>query len=240
MASHTQTPTGPPKHVPNAHPYAIKTTSTALLTRSNSSPHAKQGRHHYVPLASPIGSRSRSGSRSGSECGSGSGSEISGSGDGSGGEGRNGYRGHRFSKSLGADYTSSPYTHRPHAQSRDRSPARSLDGLERDAGPARDAPHVPRRNTVSSALELPPSQSQSQSSSRPRPDLPESPKTWTPSQLSTYLATALRTRTRAVASGGQEPLVLPERVVQDISAWVRTQGITGRAFLRLEEDDLRG
>ncbi|KIJ62968.1 hypothetical protein HYDPIDRAFT_30098, partial [Hydnomerulius pinastri MD-312] len=35
---------------PNAHPYAIKTTSSALLSRSNSSPHSVHpAKHHYVP-----------------------------------------------------------------------------------------------------------------------------------------------------------------------------------------------
>ncbi|KIM74892.1 hypothetical protein PILCRDRAFT_14062 [Piloderma croceum F 1598] len=50
------TPTTPLKHDPNSHPYAIKTTSTALLTRSNSSPYnaAQQGRHYYVPLTSRV------------------------------------------------------------------------------------------------------------------------------------------------------------------------------------------
>jgi hypothetical protein len=56
--SPTRSHFSPLKHDPNPHPYAIKTTSTALLTRSNSSPHAaQQGRHYYVPL-----SRSRAGS----------------------------------------------------------------------------------------------------------------------------------------------------------------------------------
>lgn len=53
----------PKKHAPNAHPYAIKTTSTGLLTRSNSSPNAKSTRHYYVPL-SPSPSPSPSGSES--------------------------------------------------------------------------------------------------------------------------------------------------------------------------------
>ncbi|KAG1820820.1 uncharacterized protein BJ212DRAFT_1477916 [Suillus subaureus] len=36
--------------LPNAHPYAIKTTSSAVLSRSNSSPHSSPSvKHHYVP-----------------------------------------------------------------------------------------------------------------------------------------------------------------------------------------------
>jgi hypothetical protein len=38
-----------PTILPNAHPYAIKTTSSALLSRSNSSPHSASVKHHYVP-----------------------------------------------------------------------------------------------------------------------------------------------------------------------------------------------
>ncbi|OJA08275.1 hypothetical protein AZE42_03781 [Rhizopogon vesiculosus] len=39
-----------PTILPNAHPYAIKTTSSAVLSRSNSSPHsASSVKHHYVP-----------------------------------------------------------------------------------------------------------------------------------------------------------------------------------------------
>ncbi|KAF9231364.1 hypothetical protein BU15DRAFT_82480 [Melanogaster broomeanus] len=44
---------------PNAHPYAIKTTSSGLLSRSNSSPHSAQHtKHHYVP-SSPTRPRHR-------------------------------------------------------------------------------------------------------------------------------------------------------------------------------------
>src|SRR6267154_5371963 len=39
-----------PTILPNAHPYAIKTTSSAVLSRSNSSPHSAHAvKHHYVP-----------------------------------------------------------------------------------------------------------------------------------------------------------------------------------------------
>jgi hypothetical protein len=42
----------PAAHKPNPHPYAVKTTSTALLSRSNSSSHNQQfSRSQYVPLA---------------------------------------------------------------------------------------------------------------------------------------------------------------------------------------------
>ncbi|KAJ6506438.1 hypothetical protein DFH09DRAFT_1334789 [Mycena vulgaris] len=43
---------------PNAHPYPIKTTSTAALARSNSgSSSPAAARHHYIPTPSPAGPR---------------------------------------------------------------------------------------------------------------------------------------------------------------------------------------
>ena len=57
--SQHRTPLSTLQSTPNPHPYPIKTTSTALLTRSNSSSFQNGGRHCYVPLA-------RSASQSGS------------------------------------------------------------------------------------------------------------------------------------------------------------------------------
>lgn len=59
-------------------------------------------------------------------------------------------------------------------------------------------------------------------------DLPDDPRIWSPSQLSTYLASSLR-----VTSGDLPPLV-----AQDIAIFVRAQKITGKKFLRLTEGDL--
>ena len=69
-SSTLHTPQHPPKHTPNPHPYPIKTTSTALLTRSNSSSSQNGGRRYYVPLARPA-SRSGSVSRQNGESDSG-------------------------------------------------------------------------------------------------------------------------------------------------------------------------
>ena len=63
-SSSSHTPQHPPKHPPNPHPYPIKTTSTALLTCSNSSNSQNGGRHYYVPLTWPA---SQSGSVSGED-----------------------------------------------------------------------------------------------------------------------------------------------------------------------------
>jgi hypothetical protein len=59
-------------------------------------------------------------------------------------------------------------------------------------------------------------------------ELPDDPRVWTPSQLSTYLSSSLR-----VTSGD-----LPQLVAQDVATFVLTQKITGRKFLRLTEGDL--
>jgi hypothetical protein len=67
-------------------------------------------------------------------------------------------------------------------------------------------------------------------SAEPEEDLPHNPKTWTPSQLSVYLTAALHVR-----SGAR----LPERVARDITSWVRREAVTGRAFLRWTDEDLK-
>ena len=57
-SSTSHTPQHSQKHTPNPHPYKNKTTSTALLTRSNSSSSQNGGRHYCVLLTRPA---SRSG-----------------------------------------------------------------------------------------------------------------------------------------------------------------------------------
>lgn len=53
--------TSPDKIQPNPHPYAIRTTSTALLSRSNSSPKHSNHPNHYVPSSpSPSPTRQKS------------------------------------------------------------------------------------------------------------------------------------------------------------------------------------
>lgn len=59
--------------------------------------------------------------------------------------------------------------------------------------------------------------------------LPENPKLWTPSHLSTYLTSTLRFK---------EDAALPERIAQDIAHFVYEHKLTGRVFLRLTESDL--
>ncbi|CDR88502.1 uncharacterized protein SPSC_04329 [Sporisorium scitamineum] len=55
-------------------------------------------------------------------------------------------------------------------------------------------------------------------------NLPHNPKTWLPSQVALYLAHVLG--------------LVPRPVVEDVTAYVRTSRMGGRAFLRLSEKDL--
>lgn len=124
----------PVKHNPNPHPYPIKTTSTALLTRSNTSPHASQsaGRHYYVPPASP----SRSDSTR-SEAGS----VPTGSSKG----------GHRYSRSLTSNL--------PASLPVPPSPTRSLNSLDLDLDCDQRTPPprlVYRSDSIICSSDLPP------------------------------------------------------------------------------------
>ncbi|KAJ7591003.1 hypothetical protein C8J56DRAFT_1047237 [Mycena floridula] len=144
-------PSSPPRF-----PYAIVTTSNALLSRSPSQKANHSGKHSYVPTSpSPIQSKAK----------------------------RPDFSSHRLQQELDI-----------------RSPS---------ASPS----------------------STSTGCSHSNPDLPPNPKSWTPSQLSAYLATALR-----VKSG--ESMQLPAPVARDIAGFVRETKITGKAFLRFNETDL--
>ena len=69
------------------------------------------------------------------------------------------------------------------------------------------------------------------SSTIPNLELPEDPKTWSPTHLSAYLSSTLR------GAGGGE---VPDQVTRDIIAFVKEKQITGKTFLRLNEGDLEG
>lgn len=195
-----------PKITPNSHPYAIKTTSTGLLTRSNSSSrNIHVSRHYYVP-PSPTAKKNEEAvhpprmppsSR----------------------------KTHRLSRSLsGVDSFESPNkrplpTPPPHPS--------TLPFCEPPVDPEQWV--TPRRPKRTETLPL----------TVPHPDvtpvkledLPTNPKLWTPSQLSSYLTTALRVR-----SG--ETMSLPLPVARDVATFVKESRINGRLFLRLCEQDL--
>jgi len=88
--------------------------------------------------------------------------------------------------------------------------------------------NIPRRSKRADTLPTPPKQSKQPMAE----DLPVNPKLWTPSQVSAYLATALR-----VKSG--ESMALPTPVIEDIAFFIRDKRINGRSFLRLGESDLQ-
>ncbi|KAI0323962.1 hypothetical protein GY45DRAFT_1375929 [Cubamyces sp. BRFM 1775] len=198
---------------PNPHPYAIKTTSTALLTRSSSGYNVNATRHYYVPL-SPNAARLDSS------------------------------RGHRSTKSLNS-MSESPTRESPRPlpippaldAPTERKTGGGLGGyVSADEVASGSAPRRrPRRSETMPIIPLP---TQSLLISAPSvEDLPDNPKLWTPSQLATYLTTALR-----VTSGGKpgevESIGLPPLVAKDIAAFVKSARIGGRTFLRMNEEDL--
>ncbi|KAI0310089.1 hypothetical protein OF83DRAFT_1088614 [Amylostereum chailletii] len=218
-------PFPPSPHKPNPHPYAIKTTSTGVLSRSNSSGHATPStRHHYVPP--PPRSPKRTSKERSSE-----------------------YRGHRYSKSLTGSDIDFPPSPSPSESAQPLpgppSPTRSQRSISED-GASIGSPH--RRTKRADTL---PSLRLSETGTDTGDDegvglglglgigllggedLPSNPKTWTPSQLSTYLVTALRVRGADTSSA---PIAAP--VARDIAAWVRKESITGRTFLRWRAEDL--
>jgi len=185
---------------PNAHPYPIKTTSTGLLSRSNSSP--QHHSHHnssyyYVPSPSPSPTRSH---------------------PSPGLSGR--AHGHQYSKSLSSDQPL-PLPIPPSFPSPSPSPSPTNQFNT-------PSPHRSKRADTLPSLPTPPP-----STAATLEDLPPNPKTWTPSQLSAYLATALR-----IKSG--EALNLPLPVARDIATFVKQSKITGKSFLRFNESDLEG
>lgn len=193
------------KITPNPHPYAIKTTSTGLLTRSNSSSQNTQvSRHYYVP-PSPTARKheeavypSQTPSRS--------------------------RRTHRLSKSLSGVDSFEPPNKRP-LPAPPPHPS-TLPSCEPLASPGQWA--TPKRSKR--AETLPPTVPDLDITPVKLEDLPTNPKLWTPSQLSSYLTTALRVR-----SG--EAMSLPLPVARDIATFVKDSKINGRLFLRLCEQD---
>ena len=194
------------KITPNPHPYAIKTTSTGLLTRSNSSTqNIHVSRHYYVP-PSPTAKRPDETVHS---------PQTSPSSR----------RTHRLSRSLsGVDSFESPNkrplpTPPPHPS--------TLPSYSPLAEPEQwVTPKRPKR-----AETLPSTTPDLDVTPVKLEDLPTNPKLWTPSQLSSYLTTALRIRSGEVMS-------LPLPVARDIATFVKGSRINGRLFLRLCEQDL--
>ena len=196
----------PSKITPNLHPYAIKTTSTGLLTRSNSSSqNTHVSRHYYVPPSPTARKHEETVHQL---------QVLSPSKR----------RAHRLSKSLSEVDFFEPPNKRP-------LPAppphvSTLPSYEPLASPGQWV--TPKRSKR--AETLPPTIPDLDITPVKLEDLPTNPKLWTPSQLSSYLTTALRVR-----SG--EAMSLPLPVARDIATFVKDSKINGRLFLRLCEQD---
>ena len=195
------------KITPNIHPYAIKTTTTGLLARSNSNlQNVHLSRHCYVP-PSPTKKREETSFQS---------LQMP----------QSPRRTHRLSKSLNGVDSFQPLNGRP-LPTPPPHPS-TLPYYEPSSNPHQwVTPQRPpkQKDTLSSTLldlDVTPVKLE---------DLPTNPKLWTPTQLSSYLTTALRVR-----SG--EPMSLPLPVVRDIAIFVKESKVNGRSFLRLCDRDL--
>lgn len=253
MAATAVFPSSPSRHsskpspnTPNVHPYAIKTTSTTLLSRSSSNPaQAANAVHRYVPPASPSPSPiSPSSGMYGIE--DAERNAESQKSNGSMGLGRKGK--HRYSRSLtdgpmpvpippsvinNATSSYTGYSPSPAPSYHVRERARSLVSEP-------DEDETPRRRldgtlTSSSSLNMGPPMTplhrySSSDGAKIEFSLPEDPKTWSVAQVSGYLTSTFR----GGAENGEDD------VVGTLSAYVKTKGIGGRAFLRLSESDFDG
>lgn len=184
---------------PNPHPYAIRTSSTGLLSRSNSSGHnTATSRHHYVPVPTSPTHR------------------------------RDARRSHKHTKSLNED----PYVERGSPQplpvpSSFISNARSgLKGMSSEQLPQRRRaetlpPNLTGSNVPADILAA-------------AEDLPSNPKLWGPSQLASYLLTALRTRGLDMDDSAN----LSASAIPAVAEYVQNIKLSGRIFLRLNEEDM--
>ncbi|KAL1949910.1 hypothetical protein VTO73DRAFT_8791 [Trametes versicolor] len=197
---------------PNPHPYAIKTTSTALLTRSTSEYNVNATHHYYVPL-SPHSNKSDVG------------------------------KGHRATKSL-TSMAESPTREAPRPLP--IPPALDIPADRRNGNgiggyvSADEASKPRRRPRRSETMPVIPLSNPGLLAPAPTVDeLPDNPKLWTPSQLATYLTSALRI-TSSGKPGEVESIGLPPLVAKDIASFVKSARIGGRTFLRMNEEDLEG
>lgn len=193
------------KKTSNTHPYAIKTTTTGLLTRSNStSQNIHVSRHHYIPPSPTAKKHEETDAQS---------PQIP----------QPSRRTHRLSKSLSVVGSFQSPGNRP-LPTPPPHPS-TLPSYEPSANQEQwTTPKRSRPADVLSRLDLDVTPVKLE-------DLPTNPKLWTPTQLSSYLTTALRVR-----SG--EAMSLPLPVARDIAAFIKESKISGRLFLRLCEQDL--
>ena len=147
---------------PNPHPYAIRTTSTGVLTRSNSSGHnTAASRHHYVPLPPTSPTRARS----------------------------HHHQHHKHAKSLNTDEA---YFDGGVGQSPQPLPVPSRflkHASQEDLHANQEASRVVRRRaeTLPGPLTSDSTLAPAVPAVEGEADLPANPKLWTPAQLAAYL-----------------------------------------------------
>ncbi|PCH42681.1 hypothetical protein WOLCODRAFT_89955 [Wolfiporia cocos MD-104 SS10] len=199
-----------PNLKPNPHPYAVKTTTSGVLSRSNSSSHnVNVTRHYYVPSSPSTGHSPDNG------------------------------KSHKMSKSL-STIADSPTRPSPRPLPTPPMLTAPLIDDHQTNGLHMEGEHQPsRRNKRAETLPSIPSDSYQAPTPLvvPTEDLPPNPKLWTPAQLSTYLVTALRISSQG-KQGDSQPIVLPSRVAKDIAAFAKARLINGRMFLRLTDAEL--
>ncbi|KAF8322611.1 hypothetical protein DL93DRAFT_2093209 [Clavulina sp. PMI_390] len=212
----------------NHHPYAVKTTSTGLLTRSNSSAGTPFSQHSYSPLLSSPAATPTKGDR-----------------------GRGRATIHRYSKSLSSaqdfaqlppplpsppplspsrsssasrsdndDDVSQHFTEEPQAMSSDSEPNLAARVRHAEALPSL---FTPRASTAA------PAETDSYAELAKVLGIPQNPKYWTPTNLSLYIGTALSAK-----RGG----TLQDHILRDIQIYVIREKVNGRQFMRFSEDDM--
>ncbi|KAF6746930.1 hypothetical protein DFP72DRAFT_921590 [Ephemerocybe angulata] len=206
---------------PNAHPYAIKTTSTALLSRTSSSPHHSSTYRHYVPPSPTSSSGGSPTKRSSGQFTNSNGNAMEG-------------RSHRYSRSMSDAPPALPappsrpgsVSPRKAAQYMVLEPESGLDlGGEntwnhtpRQSGAMRRAETLPSSANTPFVFPMPTGNGDGQFRDM---NLPEDPKSWDSQQLAEYLDT----------------MVAGEHVGEIVS-FVREHGIGGRTFLKFSEREL--
>ncbi|KLO17368.1 hypothetical protein SCHPADRAFT_937068 [Schizopora paradoxa] len=177
----------PPK--PDSHPYAIRSTASGLLTRSNSTTSHGSHAHAYIPTSPSPNSKHRYTK-----------SEVSSK---------------RSSSILGESPRPLPIP--PSMESPTKDGFSSSEDTRPLTYRTKRADTLPTLPPLSSPVKL--------------DDLPSNPKVWSTSQLASYLITALR-----VKSSDSIPVPVP--VARDIAVFIKEARLTGRAFIKLTEEDL--
>ena len=169
----------------NPHPYAIKTTSTGVLTRSNSA-HSTHSTHHFVP-SSPTKPKVN-----------------------------------QTRQSEGHKYNHIPNEELPRPLPIPPNFASSGSPTKTEFEPHHETSfigHMKRQSDTRHSLSQPEPLKGSVTA-----ELPNDPRVWTPSQLSTYLT----------SSGDSSP-----SFAQDLATFIHLHKITSQRFLQLTESDLQ-